>query len=268
MRSGNLSVLTGFIFSGFLQFQDGGLLYFFLHSFIYTFIVIRNLMIFFALRLDTHLSNLMYNNYISIFSFLQMWCTTVTISNIPNLNSKEKTISFIVCLLMYIFHLGNTENLAIMAMNRSCHFCPPNYLTIIMPRLCAQLFAKFIFGFLHLVPEIVWILILSFCSPNQIYWIVCDFTYLLNLACMHASVPVQDVIHVLIILTTGLFLSYSTIIVILDIPSVEGCKKAFSNCGAHNIIFFVSLIYLRFSATRTSFWDTIIALTLSVLAVL
>ncbi|XP_059270139.1 olfactory receptor 6K3-like [Mustela nigripes] len=281
MESANLSTVTEFIFTGFSQLQDGGLLYFFPLLFIYTFIVIGNLLIVFAVRLDTSLHNPMYN-FISIFSFLEIWYTTATIPKmLSNLVSRQKTISFIGCLLqMYFFHsLGNTEGalLTVMAIDRYLAICSPlRYPTIMTPRWCAQISAgSCVFGFLILLPEIVWISTLPFCGPNQIHQIFCDFTPLLHLACTDASVIlVQDVIHALAILITGLIISLSYIrivVVILGIPSREGRKKAFSTCAAHMAVFLlffgsVGLMYLRFSAVYTPFWDAAIALTFSVLA--
>ncbi|XP_005400373.1 PREDICTED: olfactory receptor 6K3-like [Chinchilla lanigera] len=281
MESGNVSAVTEFIFAGFPWFQDGGLLYFFPLLFIYIFIVIGNLMIFFAVRWDTHLHTPMYN-FISIFSFLEMWYSTTTIPKmLSNLVSERKSISFIGCLLqMYFFHsLGNTEGtlLTVMAVDRYVAICNPlHYQTIMTLRLCAQLCAgSCVFGFLILLPEIVWISTLPFCGPNEIHQIFCDFTPLLNLACTDASVIlVQDVIHALAILVTSLIISISyirIIIVILGISSLEGRKKAFSTCAVHIAVFLlffgsVSLMYLRFSTTYLPFWDTTIALTFSVFA--
>uniref|UniRef100_A0A8C0PHT8 Olfactory receptor n=1 Tax=Canis lupus familiaris TaxID=9615 RepID=A0A8C0PHT8_CANLF len=281
MEGANLSAVMEFVFTGFPQLQDGGLLYFFPLLFIYTFVVVGNLLIFFAVRMDARLHNPMYN-FISTFSFLEVWYTTATIPKmLSNLISEKKTISMTGCLLqMYFFHsLGNTEGalLTVMAIDRYVAICNPlRYLTIMTPRLCAQLSAgSCIFGLLILLPEIVWISTLPFCGPNQIHQIFCDFTPLLRLACTDASVIlVQDVIHALAILITGLIISLSYIrivTVILGIPSAEGRKKAFSTCAAHIAVFLlffgsVALMYLRFSATYTPFWDAAIALTFSVLS--
>ena len=110
-------------------------------------------------------------------------------------------------------------------------------------------------------------------NPSDL--LLCDFTLLLNLDCTNTSVIlVQEVIHALAILITGLIISLSyirIIIVILGLPSVEGCKKAFSTCAAHISIFMlffgsVAVMYLRFSATYSVFWDTAIAVTFVILA--
>ncbi|KAM6217214.1 olfactory receptor 6K3-like [Rhynchocyon petersi] len=281
MENGNLSTVTEFVFIGFPQLYEGGLLYFFPLLFIYIFVVIGNLMIFFAVRMDVRLHNPMYN-FISLFSFLEIWYTTATIPKmLSNLISKQKTISFIGCLLqMYFFHsLGNTEGflLTVMAIDRYVAICNPlQYPMIMTPQLCVQLSsASCILGFLILLPEIVWISTLPFCGSNEIHQIFCDFTPLLSLACTDASVIlVQDIIHAFAILITIFIISLSyirIIIVILGIPSAEGRKKAFSTCASHIAVFLlffgsVGVMYLRFSATYSPFWDTTIALTFSVLA--
>ncbi|XP_027467754.2 olfactory receptor 6K3-like [Zalophus californianus] len=280
MESAKLSAVTALLFTGSPQLQESGFLYFFPLLFIYTYFQINTDEILFAVRPDTHLHDPMYN-FISIFSFLEIWYTAATIPKmLSNLISEKKTISFIGCLLqMYFFHsLGNTEGdlLTVMAIDRYLANCNPLcYPTIMTPQIRAQLSAgSCVFGFLILLPEIVWISSLPFCGPNQIHQIFCDFTLLLHLACTDASVIlVLDVIHALAILITGLIISFSYIrivIVILGFPSVEGRKKDFSTFAAHIAVFLlffgnVALMYLRFSATYTPFGDAAITLTFSVL---
>ncbi|XP_038320125.1 olfactory receptor 6K3 [Canis lupus familiaris] len=281
MEGANLSAVTEFVFTGFPQLQDGGLLYFFPLLFIYTFVVVGNLLIFFAVRMDVRLHNPMYN-FISTFSFLEVWYTTATIPKmLSNLVSEKKTISMTGCLLqMYFFHsLGNSEEILLitMAIDRYVAICNPlRYQMIMTPRLCAQLSAgSCIFGFLILLPEIVTISTLPFCGPNQIHQIFCDLVPVLRLACTKASVIlVEDVIHAVAIIITILIiaLSYIRIVsVILRIPSAEGRQKAFSTCGGHLTVFLiffgsVSLMYLRFNATYPPALDTAIALMFTVLA--
>ncbi|XP_008839089.1 olfactory receptor 6K3-like [Nannospalax galili] len=189
MENGNLSSVTVFVFTGFPQLQNGGLLLLFPLLFIYIFIVIENLVILFAVKLDDCLPNTTYN-FISVFSFLEMWYNTATFPRmLPNLTSEKKIISFINCFLqMYFFHsLGTMEGtlLTVMAIDRYVAICNPlSYPHIMTPQLCAQLSAgSCIFDFLILLLAIVWITTLPFCGLNQIHQIICDFTTLLKLTC-------------------------------------------------------------------------------------
>nr|XP_027806641.1 olfactory receptor 6K3 [Marmota flaviventris] len=281
MDQENQTMVTEFYFSDFPPFEKGSLLFFIPLLLIYMFIIVGNFIIFLAVRLDVHLHNPMYN-FISIFSFLEIWYTTVTIPKmLSNLVSEQKTITLIGCLLqMYFFHsLGVTEGLilTVMAIDRYVAICNPlRYAVIMTPRLCIQLSSgSCIFGFLMLLPEIVWISTLPFCGPNQIHQLFCDFEPVLSLACTDTSmILVEDVIHAISILTSisVITLSYLRIItVILRIPSGESRRKAFSTCAAHVTIFLlffgsVTLMYLRFSVTFPPLMDKAIALMFAVLA--
>ncbi|XP_043424675.1 olfactory receptor 6K3-like [Prionailurus bengalensis] len=281
VRNNRTSTVMEFLFSGFPQFEDGSLLFFIPLFIIYIFIVIGNLIVFFAVRMDTRLHNPMYN-FISIFSFLEIWYTTATIPKmLSNLICEKKTISITGCLLqMYFFHsLGNSEGILLttMAIDRYIAICNPlRYPTIMTPQLCAQLSAgSCIFGFLVLLPEIVWISTLPFCGPNQIHQIFCDFEPVLRLACTDTSmILLEDVIHAAAIIFSVLVIAVSYVRIItvtLRIPTAEGRRKAFSTCASHLGVFLmfygsVSLMYLRFSATFPPTLDTVIALMFAVLA--
>ncbi|XP_008584270.1 PREDICTED: olfactory receptor 6K3-like [Galeopterus variegatus] len=118
MISNQTFTVTEFLFYGFPQLEEGSLLFFIPLLIIYIFIVIGNLTVFFAVRMDIHLHKPMYN-FISIFSFLEIWYTTATIPKmLSNLISKQKTISMTGCLLqMYFFHsLGNSEGILLTTM--------------------------------------------------------------------------------------------------------------------------------------------------------
>ncbi|KAM4805451.1 olfactory receptor 6K3-like [Urocitellus parryii] len=278
--SNQTTVVTEFLFSGFPQPEDS--VFFFIPLLlIYIFIITGNLTVFFAVRMDSRLHNPMYN-FISIFSFLEIWYTSATIPKIlSNLISEQRTISMIGCLLqMYFFHsLGNSEGILLttMAVDRYVAICDPlRYPTIMTPQLCAQLSAaSCIFGFLVLLPEIAWISTLPFCGPNHIHQIFCDFEPVLRLACTDTSmILIEDVVHAVAIISSVLVIAISyvrIITVILGIPSAEGRHKAFSTCAAHLGVFLmfygsVSLMYLRFSATFPPILDTAIALMFAVLA--
>ncbi|KAM4805449.1 olfactory receptor 6K3-like [Urocitellus parryii] len=281
MDQENQTMVTEFYFSDFPPFEKGSLLFFIPLLFIYMFIIVGNFIIFLAVRLDVRLHNPMYY-FISIFSFLEIWYTTVTIPKmLSNLVSEQKTITLVGCLLqMYFFHsLGVTEGLVltVMAIDRYVAICDPlRYPTIMTPQLCAQLSAaSCIFGFLVLLPEIAWISTLPFCGPNHIHQIFCDFEPVLRLACTDTSmILIEDVVHAVAIIFSVLVIAISyvrIITVILGIPSAEGRHKAFSTCAAHLGVFLmfygsVSLMYLRFSATFPPILDTAIALMFAVLA--
>ncbi|XP_003415020.1 olfactory receptor 6K2-like [Loxodonta africana] len=284
MTNKNHTAVTEFVFTGFPHFQEGGLLFFILLVLIYLFIIIGNLMVFFAVKLDSRLHTPMYF-FISVLSFLEIWYTTTTIPKmLSNLVSEHRTISPAGCLLqMYFFHsLGITEVclLTTMAMDRYLAICNPlRYPTIMTSQLYTQLTLGCCFcGFFTPLPEIAWISTLPFCGPNQIRNIFCDFDPILNLACMDTGtivlIKVVDVVHAMEIITAVMLvaLAYVRIIaVILCIHSADGRQKAFSTCASHLSIFLiffgsVALMYLRFSAKYSFFWNTAISLNFAVLS--
>ncbi|XP_012514912.1 PREDICTED: olfactory receptor 6K6 [Propithecus coquereli] len=281
MTTGNQTMVAEFLFSMFPHIHEGGLLFFISLLLIYGFIITGNLMIFIVIQVDIALHTPMYF-FISVLSFLEIWYTTSTIPKmLSSLVSEQKTISLAGCLMqMYFFHsLGITEGcvLTAMAIDRYIAICNPlRSPTIMTPKFCIQLTAgSCLCGFLLVLPEIAWIATLPFCGSNQIHQIFCDFTPVLSLACTDTSlVVIVDTIHAVEILASFLVIALSyvrIIMVILGMPSAEGRQKAFSTCAAHLAVFLlffgsVAVMYLRFSATYSVFWDTAIAVTFVILA--
>ncbi|XP_004474320.2 olfactory receptor 6K6 [Dasypus novemcinctus] len=281
MSHGNQTMATEFLFSIFPHPHEGGLLFFIPLLLIYGFIISGNRLIVIVIQLDMALRTPMYF-FISVLSFLEIWYTTTTIPRMLfNLVSEQKTISLAGCLLqMYFFHsLGITEGsvLTAMAIDRYIAICNPlRYPTIMTHRLCIQLTAgSCLCGFLLVLPEIAWISTLPFCGSNHIKQIFCDFTPVLSLACTDTSlVVIVDAIHAGGILASFLVIALSyirIIMVILGMSSAEGRHRAFSTCAAHLAVFLlffgsVAIMYLRFSATYSVFWDTAIAVTFVILA--
>nr|XP_004671148.2 olfactory receptor 6K6 [Jaculus jaculus] len=281
VASGNRTMVTEFLFSMFPPLHEGGLFFFIPLLLVYVFIITGNLVIFIVVQLDMALRTPMYF-FISVLSFLEIWYTTTTIPKmLSNLVSENRTISLAGCLMqMYFFHsLGITEGcvLTAMAIDRYIAICLPlRYPTIMTPKLCAQLTAGSCFcGFLLVLPEITWMATLPFCGSNQIHQIFCDFSPVLSLACTDTSlVVIVDAVHAVEILASFLVIALSyvrIIVVILGMPSAQGRHKAFSTCATHLAVFLlffgsVAVMYLRFSATYSVFWDTAIAVTFVILA--
>lgn len=231
-----------------------------------------------------HLHTPMYF-FISALSFLEIWYTTATIPKmLSSLLSERRSITLNGCVLqMYFFHSTGISEVCLltaMAFDRYLAICSPlHYPTIMTPRLCAQLtLGCCVCGFLTPLPEIAWIATLPFCGSNRLEHIFCDFLPVLRLACTdtHTIVMIQvvDIIHAVEIITAVMLIvmSYVGIVaVILRIRSAEGRRKAFSTCVSHLTVFLlffgsVALMYLRFSATYSLFWDTAIALAFAVLS--
>ncbi|XP_057566698.1 olfactory receptor 6K2 [Hippopotamus amphibius kiboko] len=283
MESPNQTTAQEFIFSAFPYSWGDSVICFVPLLFIYAFILVGNLVIITVVQLNTHLHTPMYF-FIGTLSFLEIWYTTATIPKMLSCLLSEKRISLIGCLLqMYFFHstgISEVFLLTAMAFDRYLAICSPlHYPTIMTPKLCAQLtLSCCVCGFITPLPEIAWISTLPFCGSNHIEHIFCDFLPVLRLACTDTQtivmIQVVDVVHAVEIITAVMFIfmSYVGIVaVILRIRSAEGRHKAFSTCVSHLTVFLlffgsVALMYLRFSATYSLFWDTAIALAFAVLS--
>ncbi|XP_003466702.1 olfactory receptor 6K2 [Cavia porcellus] len=284
MGNSNWTTAQEFIFSAFPSSWGDSVICFIPLLLIYTFIIFGNLVIITVVKLNIHLHTPMYL-FICALSFLEIWYTTATIPKmLSSLLSERRNISLNGCLLqMYFFHSTGISEVCLltaMAFDRYLAICNPlRYPTIMTSKLCAQLtLGCCLCGFVTPFPEIAWISTLPFCGSNHLEHIFCDFLPVLRLACTDTQaiimIQVVDVVHAVEIITAVMliFMSYVGIVaVILRIRSAEGRRKAFSTCVSHLTVFVlffgsVALMYLRFSATYSLFWDTVIALAFAVLS--
>ena len=281
VRSNQTSMVTEFLFSGFPKFEDGNLLFFIPLLIIYIFIIVGNLIVFFAVRMDTHLHNPMYN-FISIFSFLEIWYTTATIPKmLSNLVSKKKTISIIGCLLqMYFFHsLGNSEGILLttMAIDRYVAICNPLRYSVIMNRsLCLWMaVGSWMSGVPVSMLQTAWLMAHPFCGPSTIDHFFCDGPPVLKLVTedttMYEMQALASTLLFIMFPFSLILVSYTRIIkTILMMPSATGRQKAFSTCSSHLIVVSLfygtaSLTYLRPKSNQSSESKKLVSLSYTVI---
>ncbi|MBZ3870944.1 Olfactory receptor 4S2 [Sciurus carolinensis] len=156
-----------------------------------------------------------------------------------------------------MFHahfFGATEIFILVAMayDHYVAICRPLHYVVIMSRWACYILvmASVIGAFIHSLMQVLIIIQLPFCGPNQIDHYFCDVFPLLKLACTDTRL-----LKIIIVTTTGvlsiltfvaLVISYISILSTLRTHSSEGRRKALSTCGLHItfvLMFFLPLIF-------------------------
>ncbi|XP_029435462.1 olfactory receptor 6F1-like [Rhinatrema bivittatum] len=256
MATFNRTTLTVFILVGFPAQMEMPLFVLFLGM--YTLTVMANIVIIATVRTEPRLHTPMYL-FLSNFSFMEIWYTTVTVPKmLENFLEEHETISVMgcICQLYFFFALGTTECvlLAVMAYDRYLAICNPlRYPAIMTNRTCRQLaLGSWISGFLAPLPLSISTTYLSFCGPNTINHFFCDLSPVLQLSCTdpYISEMIFFTFSWVVILCSFLqtMVSYVFIITtILRIPSALGRQKAFNTCASHLTvvsIFYGSIIFM------------------------
>ncbi|XP_063803447.1 olfactory receptor 6N2-like [Pseudophryne corroboree] len=276
----NHSLVNQFIIIGFPDFYGAQGILFGLLSIIYIFTLSGNVTII-TLICTHHQLHVPLYLFVAILSFLEIWYTAVTIPKMLTNLLNEKLISYIGCMLqIYFFHcLGAAETflLTAMAFDRYMAICNPlRYPSIMTIPCCFQMAACcWVIGFFGPLTQIILLSRLSFCGPNKVEHIFCDFIPLMKLACSDSSlnVTVNFTINsfLLFLAFTCIILSYIKIIsAVLKIKTTEGRKKAFSTCVAHLTVVFlffvsVSFMYVRLTKQSSINYDRMMAVIYSVL---
>nr|XP_045006871.1 olfactory receptor 2A12-like isoform X2 [Jaculus jaculus] len=240
----NHSSVTEFILLGFSGNPRINWILFFFFLILYLLTVVGNGLIVALIRIDARLHTPMYF-FLSILSLLDLSYATTTVPQmLAHLVSKNKTISYVGCVIqMYIFlTLGITETwiFAVMAYDRYVAICYPLHYGVQMSQaLCIILVvSSALCGLTCALVYTVFAMTLPYCGPNEINHFFCEIPAVLKLACADTSLNDRvDFIlgFILLLIPLSLILtSYVHIFMsILRIHSTQGQMKAFSTCASH-----------------------------------
>ncbi|XP_057613998.1 olfactory receptor 6C2-like [Chionomys nivalis] len=244
--------VTSFILLGLTEDpQIQSLLLIFLLS-AYLLNITGNLAIILLTLMDPHLKTPMYF-FLQNFSLLEILFTSACIPRyLYNLSTGDKTITYGACASQAFFTdlFGVTEFflLATMSYDRYVAICKPLHYTVIMNSTACRrlLLSCWMTGLFVILPPFSLSQNLQFCDSNVIDSFLCDVSPFLKISCSDTSVIEQMVIGcaVLTFITTlfCVVLSYAYIIrTIINFPSAQQRKKAFSTCSSHMIV--VSITY-------------------------
>ncbi|KAE8633921.1 hypothetical protein XENTR_v10002146, partial [Xenopus tropicalis] len=265
-------LLLGFETSTKLRF----LLFIIFLSF-YVLTITTNMFIIGIIRIDLNLQRKPMYIFLSHFSFLEIWYTTVTLPKmLVDFIEDNHTLSYNGCLtqIYFFFALGLTELsfLAVMSYDRYFAVCHPlRYNAIMTNNLCNKMAicswcCGFLFSFILVIPSSR----LLFCGPNTINHFFCDFIPLLHISC-NKTLTTDRLFYTLawiIILFSFSVTIASYIFIIKTICSVlsrAGRRNAYSTCASHLTVvltFYITVIfmYIRPSAQYSFSVDKVVSL--------
>nr|XP_012608312.2 olfactory receptor 4Q3 [Microcebus murinus] len=253
MKKENDSKVTEFVLLGLSSSWDLQLFLFLIFLLFYIAVVLGNLLILITVRADAGLLQSPMYYFLGHLSFIDLCLSCVTVPKmLGDFLQQGKTISYSGCLAqIYFLHfLGASEMflLTVMAYDRYVAICNPlHYLTVMNRQLCLQLvFACWCGGFIHSITQVILIIQLPFCGPNELDNFYCDVPQVIKLACMDTYV-----VEVLMVANSGLLslvcflvllFSYAVILTTLRTHLHQGQSKALSTCASHLMV--VSLIFV------------------------
>ncbi|KAM9645772.1 olfactory receptor 4F15-like isoform 1-T1 [Trichechus inunguis] len=273
MDGANHSVVSEFVFLGLSNSWGIQLLLFFFSSMFYVASLMGNLLIVFSVTYDPHLHSPVYF-LLANLSFLDLgFCSITAPKMIYDLFRKHKTISFGGCItqIFFIHAIGGTEMVLLIAMafDRYIAICKPlHYLTVMNPRMCILiLITSWMFGFIHSVAQLAFVVDLPFCGPNVLDSFYCDLPQLIKLACTETNRLEFIVTANSGLISVGSFFtlitSYIFILLTVQKHSSSGLSKALSTLSAHVtvvVLFFGPLIFFYTWPFPSSHLDKFLAI--------
>ncbi|XP_072483734.1 olfactory receptor 4P4-like [Notamacropus eugenii] len=248
----NQNNVTEFILLGLLMKKEMKTMCFVILLACYLTILLGNSVIFITI-ISSHLMQQPMYYFLWHLSFMDP-CFTSTI--VPRLTRDlivtRKAISYNYCMTqLFTSHLlGGVEMFILVSMSfdRYVAICKPlHYMTIVNRQRCNMLILlAWVVAFWHPIAQLLMILRLPFCGPNQIDHYMYDSKPLLKLACTDTQVDSILVIANtgMVVLATFLVLLASYIIILYNLRehSSEGRREALSTCASHVMVVVLFLI--------------------------
>ncbi|XP_053120184.1 olfactory receptor 4N2-like [Hemicordylus capensis] len=249
MEDENHTLVTQFIFQGLPQKYEFQIVLSALLLLFYIIILPGNILIIVTIWNDCHLRSPMFF-FLAHLACLDICYSCITPPKIMiNLFSGSRTISYPGCMLQifFIHFLGAAEMWLLIAMgiDRYVAICHPlRYTTVVTKALCwAMVVTSWTGGFMHSMIQVILIVPLPFCGPNELDNLFCDITQIIKLACtdtfmlefiMFFNSGLSTLMCFLILL-----ISYGALLVKVRTGSSKGKSKASSTCITHIIIIFI-----------------------------
>uniref|UniRef100_A0A8D0DG62 Olfactory receptor n=1 Tax=Salvator merianae TaxID=96440 RepID=A0A8D0DG62_SALMN len=272
MERGNDTEVTEFIIQGLSQIWELQLFLCALLLLFYAFILPGNILIIVTIQKDPRLGSPMFF-FLANLALLDICYSCVTPPKLMiNAFVGCKTISYPGCIaqMFFIHLLGAAEMflLIAMAIDRYVAICYPLYYASVMTKVVcwALLVSSWIGGFIHSIIQVILIIPLPFCGPNELDNFFCDITQIIKIACTNTYT-----LEIVMFFNSGLgstvcfillLISYGALLVKLRAGSSKGKSKASSTCITHIIIAFIMFspsIYINCHPFQDFSFDKVVA---------
>ncbi|XP_004421416.1 PREDICTED: olfactory receptor 4F3/4F16/4F29-like [Ceratotherium simum simum] len=257
MGGGNHSVVSEIVLVGLTSSLEIQLALFLVFSVFYVAGILGNVLIVLTVISDPHLHSPLYF-LLANLSFIDMWVSSITAPKmISDLFKERKVISFQGCIaqMFFVHVIGGTEMVLLIAMALDRYVAirrPLQYLIIMNFRTCVLLLvASWTIGIIHSLIQLVFVVKLPFCGPNEVDSFYCDLPRLIRLACTDTYRLELMVSANSGFISLGTFfiliISYIFILVTVWQRSSDGLSKALSTLSAHItvvVLFFGPCIFV------------------------
>ncbi|XP_027715003.1 olfactory receptor 4P4-like [Vombatus ursinus] len=247
--------VTEFVILGLFKKPETKMICFVIFLLCYFAIFFGNIIIFITIICSHLIQQPMYY-FLCHLSYMDLaYTSTVVPRLLRDLIAKQKSISYNSCMtqLFAAHFLSGVEVfiLVSMAFDRYIAICKPLHYMIFMnrQRCNMMLLMAWLVAFWHGIAQMIMVIRLPFCGPNQVDHYFCDVKALLKLVCTDTHIP-----NILVIANTGMVVlatflvlvaSYIVILYNLRNHSSDARWKALSTCASHVmvvVLFFVPCI--------------------------